>query len=91
MWISKGLLGWSMQKRFSSKNKPNNGMVADPKSGAFLRVSPCAGELVFIVWPGAGRHMPSVRLIGFLPVISLNSNFAAMGHEKHVLTSEELF
>jgi hypothetical protein len=35
--------------------------VGDPKSGTFSCVSPCVGELVLIVWPGAGRHMPSVR------------------------------
>jgi len=43
------------------KEQPNNGMVGDPKCGAFSCVSPCVGESVFIVWPGAGRHMPSVR------------------------------
>jgi len=39
----------------------NKSLVGDPKSGTFSCVSPCVGELVFIVWSGAGRHNSTVR------------------------------
>lgn len=38
----------------------NKSLVGDPKSGTFSCVSPCVGELVFIVWSGAGRHNSTV-------------------------------
>ena len=39
----------------------NKSLVGDPKSGTFSRLLPCVGELVFIVWSGAGRHNSTVR------------------------------
>jgi hypothetical protein len=46
---------------------PNKSLVGDPKSGTFSCVSPCVGELIFIVSPGAGRHNSTVsRLIIFI-------------------------
>jgi len=41
----------------------NKSLVGDPKSGAGYCVSPCVGELVFIVWSGAGRHNSTVILL----------------------------
>jgi len=41
----------------------NKSLVGDPKSGTFSCVSPWVGELVFIVWSGAGRHNSTVSRI----------------------------
>ena len=44
----------------------NKSLVGDPKSGTLSCVSSCVGELVFIVWPGAGRHNSTVSRLDFL-------------------------
>ena len=57
-------VGFIGQVYWSMRAAANKSLVGDPKSSTFSCVSPCAGKLVFIVWPGAGRHNSTVRPCG---------------------------